>query len=300
MGLSDETPVADRALETVGDEVDQKVKGWRQLLGRFARKSTVPEALPFRALFGYLAGVSKSDALSYARAQAEAALEFPEEAWLWAEPYLEGHAWEVHEAGPGRSYLASILKLVKSTGLSKLYLFGGLRATLIEVDALGGLSSAWLPESETKPTTEGLTPGHKMAPFQPNSMGWLYVGGMMALMGVIAMALGMGAALLVKARETPHPQVFVTVPSVLPISQWNMALQQAKQFPGQSLGALRYVAGNWKVESMMASPGVPPPAAGLSPPPGKLPPGTPFPTPHLPPGVAAHPGAHPVPLRRTP
>jgi len=61
-------------------------------------------------LFGYLEGVDRKDAESYARAFGRRCLKTSETCWYSVEPLWSGFLYEIHEGGPGYSFLPALAK----------------------------------------------------------------------------------------------------------------------------------------------------------------------------------------------
>jgi len=61
-------------------------------------------------MFGYLEGVERKDAESYARAFGRRCLKSSESCWYAVEPLWSGYLYEIHEGGPGYSFLPALAK----------------------------------------------------------------------------------------------------------------------------------------------------------------------------------------------
>ncbi|WP_448205563.1 hypothetical protein [Azospirillum sp. sgz302134] len=61
-------------------------------------------------LFGYLEGVDRKDAERYARAFGRRCLKTSETCWYSVEPLWSGFLYEIHEGGPGLSFLPALTK----------------------------------------------------------------------------------------------------------------------------------------------------------------------------------------------
>ncbi len=61
-------------------------------------------------MFGYLEGVERKDAESYARAFGRRCLKTSEACWYSVEPLWSGYLYEIHEGGPGFSFLPALAK----------------------------------------------------------------------------------------------------------------------------------------------------------------------------------------------
>ncbi len=61
-------------------------------------------------LFGYLEGVDRKDAERYARAFGRRCLKTSESCWYAVEPLWSGYLYEIHEGGPGLSFLPALAK----------------------------------------------------------------------------------------------------------------------------------------------------------------------------------------------
>ncbi|MCG5242921.1 hypothetical protein ACIU1J_24165 [Azospirillum doebereinerae] len=65
--------------------------------------------LAANVLYGFLEGVERRDALAYARSFARRTLKTSERCWYAVEPLWTGYLYEVHEGGPGRSFLPDLV-----------------------------------------------------------------------------------------------------------------------------------------------------------------------------------------------
>lgn len=71
----------------------------------------MPDArLATNVLFGFLEGVDRRDAEAYARGFARRSLKTAERCWYSTEPLWSGFLYEVHEGGPGRSFLPDLAR----------------------------------------------------------------------------------------------------------------------------------------------------------------------------------------------
>lgn len=61
-------------------------------------------------MFGYLEGVERTDAEAYARAFGRRCLKASESCWYSVEPLWSGYLYEIHEGGPGFSFLPALAK----------------------------------------------------------------------------------------------------------------------------------------------------------------------------------------------
>lgn len=63
-----------------------------------------------KAAVGWLRDAERRDAISFAKGYALKHFDAPDAAWFAVLPFLGGHLWEVHEGGPGNSYLAPAVR----------------------------------------------------------------------------------------------------------------------------------------------------------------------------------------------
>lgn len=238
-------------------------------------KKVVEEPLRGRALkaaFGWLPGVTKQDAIGYAQGIAVTNSTNADNARVFAMEYDGGYAYEVQEGGQGKPYLPSILALFTDTeSRITVYVSTSTRTVQIEKDTRG-LSSVWLPEDRTEPTTEGVTPGSQaMVLAIPDASSWKKFGLVMLVAGVFTAVIPVGVfSIALPIIFSSGAEELSSVPAV-PIDRWASVLTEAEG--GKQVKSLEYTGGRWEVK-------VAKPAA--------LP--IPAPTP-LPGGMTAQPGA---------
>lgn len=66
--------------------------------------------LATNVLYGFLDGVERRDATAYARSFARRTLKHSERCWYAVEPLWTGYLYEIHEGGPGRSFLPELVR----------------------------------------------------------------------------------------------------------------------------------------------------------------------------------------------
>lgn len=65
--------------------------------------------LATNVMYGFLEGVERRDALAYARSFARRTVGSSERCWYAVEPLWTGFLYEIHEGGPGRSFLPDLV-----------------------------------------------------------------------------------------------------------------------------------------------------------------------------------------------
>lgn len=110
----------------------------------------VPNArLATNVLFGFLEGVDRRDAEAYARAFARRSLKTAERCWYSVEPLWSGFLYEVHEGGPGRSFLPDLAREIDANPGGVALVPSGRR--VFEVTVRNGRPvGALLPEGKSR------------------------------------------------------------------------------------------------------------------------------------------------------
>ncbi len=122
---------------------------------------------PHKAVMGWIEpGGSRKDAVEYARGYAVKHMDAPEGCWFEVLPFLGGYLWEVHELGPGLSYLPATAKVL-SDPLAKGWFRTRKRAFQVAIQD-GRPSLVLLPETLSKSVMENpkgeMRPSGKMRP----------------------------------------------------------------------------------------------------------------------------------------
>ncbi len=100
-------------------------------------------------LVGFLEGVARRDAEAYARGFARRSLGTAETCWYAVEPLWSGYLYEIHEGGPGRSFLPDLAREIDAHPGGVALVPSGLR--VLEVTVRNGRPvGALLPEAKSR------------------------------------------------------------------------------------------------------------------------------------------------------
>jgi len=208
------------------------------------RKGT--KGRPSQVFIGYIMSPSKRDAIQYAIGVAQRNAVNVVNTGYAVFPWRDGWAYEVHEGGPMRAYLPSILRFYDGQGEHAkpedliVYIETGRRMVRVE-RAHEGLTAFMMPEAFSAPQTEWLEPGPKLKPAAPVLLGAVAVGGAIFATGFLAMVLAFIKRPEPPILESKRPEIRF---EQLPVSQWSTLLSAASN---GYVDALEYSNGEWKI-----------------------------------------------------
>jgi hypothetical protein len=241
--------VADSA--ALHDEVPTEVKKSRWLKSAKGEKAVTPTEIsrPIKVLIGFLPDASEKDTYFYMLGVAQKNLDSENIGWAALQRFENGFAYEIHEGGSGRGYLDSLLEHFRSLPsfsaeeTHRAHIRTATRTVRVERTATG-LYSVILPESDTTPQSDWLTPGKKLAALVEKRTG-LFLGGVVIFLSSLLALMGAYAT-----RYQPYTPVVVSLERVaankLPHAQWNRLTNLA---PGDYVQALRYEHNEWIVQT---------------------------------------------------
>lgn len=202
---------------------------------------------PSHVFIGFLANSNKKDATKYAIGVANQNAVNPVNAGFAVYPWQDGWAYEVHEGGPMRAYLPTILRFFDAQGdasnSADLVITIKTAGRSVRVErAHAGVTAFMMPESFDGKQTEWLEPGQRLKPAVPVRMGVLAAGAAIFATGFLAMLVT-----FVRRPDPPHIQSnkrMETRFEQLPISQWQTLVSAASN---GYVDALEYLNGQWKI-----------------------------------------------------
>lgn len=176
---------------------------------------------PAQIFIGFLANATKRDAVRYAIGVAERnSMNFASTTYAVFR-WNDGWAYEVHEGGPNRAYLPSILKYFDAQGeharLDELVATIATAHRYVRVERTHtGLTGFLMPETYEGEQTQWLEPGVRLKQAAPVRLGVLAAGGVIFGTGFIA--------LLVSLMLRPDAPVLSAERQVIPYEQLPISL----------------------------------------------------------------------------
>ena len=175
---------------------------------------------PQNVAMGWLeSGGSRRDAVEYAKGYAQKHMDAPGICWFETLPFMGGYLWEVHEGGPGYSFLPATAKVLSEAGAKGWTRF---RRRALQVSMMDGKPSFLvLSEDMSRSTVENgrgeMAPSGKMKPVVKHGTGLLTVGASFFGTGATALAIVLAYSFSI--------QTFVPGPrrldqDLLPHRQW--------------------------------------------------------------------------------
>lgn len=141
---------------------------------------------PIKILVGHQAEISKKDLKSYLIAKANESF-IKEITYISIRKSSNGYYWEMHEGGPGKGMLSSILKTLETQDI--VYLPSEDRVLKVTKTNMGGIRALLLSERESPELTKNIVAMDKMASISSSGNGLLFF-------GLVSVALSMTALLL--------------------------------------------------------------------------------------------------------
>lgn len=211
--------------------------------------------LPYRVLIGWLPGVSAKEARAFIRDLADKHFESPSSSGYSLSEFEGGYAYEIQEGGPGRGYLAQVLKFFKkcreeerpATEVERLIIPTQTRKVQIELLS-HGMVALQLPESSAAQPTEWLEASSKLSPLAPARTAVLITGAAVFVTGVLAAVVA--GAVRYQPYTPPQPETLAYRASELPHSQWRRI---ASLPPRVYVTNLEFKAGKWTVDRETAA-----------------------------------------------
>jgi len=219
---------------------------------------------PIRVLIGYLADLSSErTAREFASGVADRNVTSPFISYLGLQKCGTGYAYEIHEGGHGRSYLEPVLKyyagLPPNTDEERTSVFIATSTRMVQlVKSQEGLVCVQLPESYTASETDWLIPTRKLKPIAGQNTALMALSGVFLAVGLISL---IGAYAVRYQPYLPPPKAAHDRVSfdAVPLSQWQAMTSLA---PGEYVKSLRYLSGNWRLQTAVAAAPVRPPETG--------------------------------------
>lgn len=225
---------------------------------------------PLKVFIGFIPEATQKDASEFAAGIAAKHCAAPENSYYGLVPWKGGFAYEVHEGGPGKQMLPSILNEFDRTeadaeieAVKHAYIHAGMRTVKVNRTP-GGVASVLLPEDQQHPQSAFVQLGKNLTPWLPRKTGVLISGAAM---------LAVGAAVLVAASlgriqpyMPPPPKKIEKVSlNELPIGQMQTMFDLAQK--NKLVTGVTYKDGKWTVLSEDAAepasvPGEPPAPQG--------------------------------------
>lgn len=207
--------------------------------------------VPLQLLMGWLPKVAVKDARLYLMGLAEKHCRSLRDTGYCLVPFDNGWAYEIHEGGPGKTYLPLLLKKFVQARkdntpleeVERVVIETATRRVQVELQP-EGFTSVYLPESALTPPTPGLEPEGKLHPVIPERRSVLFIGGAILAAGVLAF----GASLIwrYQPQATPNAAVVSYGKGTLAYDQWNMLVATPTP-PGTMVTKLEYSKGKWEV-----------------------------------------------------
>lgn len=208
---------------------------------------------PYVLIFGHLGGVPSRQALEYVRGLALKAVQEEAISYYGLHKTATGIAFEIHEGGPGKALLPSLLAHVKSWGPYEqgeshhVDVATNSRTVRVVRTASGGISSVQLSEGAAPQRPLDVAYGKALQPLAQTGDGFVLAGKVVFGAGALAClaaaaALGLGS---VQAARSVPTRPAVAVPN-LPSAGF-AAMLAAGHVDG--VNALRFQAGSWMVQT---------------------------------------------------
>lgn len=201
------------------------------------------EATPLTLVIGFQSGVGQKDVVAYAKGWADRYFQAKERSWWAVRKWRDGFFYELHEGGPGRSYLPDVVARLDADPDAELHIPVGER--LFVVSAKPKPVGLLLTEAESdrvRPTAQMAEAGPGMRPLNDSGLGVLMLGASIAFAGSVA--AGVGGYLAAMAYWYDPPAAAMPVAD-LPHKQW--AFANTPPTGDDYVAALRYDGGKWSL-----------------------------------------------------
>ena len=198
-------------------------------------------SLPIRVLIGYLEGVKREDAVSFARNYAERHFDALDISYYYVQAFDDGFLWEIHEGGNRKAFLPSVIELFDTE--NEVYIETAER-TLRLARQREGVEMLLLPESATDEQTQGIKASAPMKPVEDQGISWLIAGGLFFLAGLVVVTASAVVNHLIASKDVEVIERGLEYQD-LPVSQINRLYENS---PGTYIKALKYQNGEWVVE----------------------------------------------------
>lgn len=204
------------------------------------------DVAPQRILMGWGEGLSKNDAIAYAKGYIQRRFEAVDASWYAVAPFMGGYLWEVHEGGPGKAYMPAVLTALSQDPGGQHWFPSGDRAFQVMMRD-GKPLCILLSKSESNEIINSgkapLLPSGKMARAVNKGTGMLVVGATLFGAGFSFM---IGAGIFYAISANPAPQFGDIKFENMPHAQWHLV---ANVPATKIVSKLEFDKGAWKVET---------------------------------------------------
>jgi len=240
----DLSSVSDKKEEDSFDQVDvnlqeEEIEGFDNLVEEESSKARM-------IIMDFLEGTfKKSEAIAYAKGFIDNNLASPSSSYIYAAPYSEGFAVEIHDGGDGKAYLPNVLEILNEDPLACVCVKNRRRVLEIKRQKKEAITSVLLPEGieSLEENVVYAKPSVKMRPYSYNGVSMVLIGSSIAVLGFIFLLLTALTSLFVQNR--PVKVLEVTKTSELPVQQWTNLMKNYDY--EQYVEKLTYEKGRWKV-----------------------------------------------------
>lgn len=219
-------------------------------------KSQPSASLPSAIHIGFMARINRSDALARVRGLIRRQVIAPETAWWFIKAIDDGFAYEIHEGGPGRAYLPSVLARMKASPAATVHLRAGGR--IVRVTAAEGRPRSATLQEGAEELIDALAPGPRMSRFEVTSSGLLITSGVLLAVAAITF---MGTSVAVNSVSDPGRVAAATLRTRdLPVWHWPKAAAK-----GQYVSRVQLSGGRWTTQVSSDAIPLPPPTQSAAP-----------------------------------
>lgn len=201
---------------------------------------------PINVQMGWNEGVeSKKDAIELAKGFIQRRYTALEASWFAVAPFMGGYLWEVHEGGPGKGYIGSVIDALSKNPEGKFWFPSGDRAFQVMMRD-GKPFGILLSGDESLPVINSGQPpliaASKMSPAVRKGTGVFLTGSAMLGSGALFMISSM-AFFAISAN--PGPSLRAVDFSALPHAQWNQVVDTGVE---EIVSKLEMTEDKWRVE----------------------------------------------------
>lgn len=205
---------------------------------------------PLKSFIGFIPEATRKDAQEFAAGIAAKHCTSPENSYYGVTDWRGGFAYEVHEGGPGKALLPSILAEFDRTAdledvepVKHAYIHAGMRTVKVN-QTQNGVASVLLPEDQQHPQSEFVKPGKNLQPWLPRKTNVLFSGAAVFVVGALVLTWANNGR--IQPYEAPPPKKIEKVSlDALPISQMARMFELSQQ--NKLVTGVSMANGTWDV-----------------------------------------------------